>query len=339
MADEFLSQDEVDALLKGVAGDANEEKAEPGKGDVRPYDLAKQERIVRGRMPTLEIINERFARNLRIGLFNFMHRTAEISLSPVRTQKYSEFIRNLAVPTNLNIVAVKPLRGLALFVFDPTLVFLVVDHLFGSDGRFHTRVEGREFTPTEQRIIQRLLELTFENYEKAWESVRPLKFEYVRAEINTQFANIATPNEVVVTTSINIEIAANVSGSVHICLPYSMIEPIRDVLCSPVQGEQIEQDERWVRMLSQQLQTAEVDLVCNLLQIPVTLQQILEMKAGDVVTAEPPELVTATVDGIPVMECRYGKYNGHYALKVVRMLNGGGEDAAPRRPASVTPLH
>ena len=157
MAQDFLSQEEVDALLKGVTGEPDEQEAEEHSGDgVRPYNLATQERIVRGRMPTMELINERFARYLRIGLFNYMHRTTEISVGPIRVQKYSEFIRNLVVPTNLNLVMAKPLRGTSLFVFDPNLVFLVVDNMFGGDGRFHTRVEGRDFTPTEQRIIQRL---------------------------------------------------------------------------------------------------------------------------------------------------------------------------------------
>lgn len=158
MAGDFLSQDEVDALLKGVTGesdDADEHADDPSS--IRSYNLGTQERIVRGRMPTLELVNERFARYLRIGLFNYMHRSAEISVGPIRVQKYSEFIRNLVVPTNLNLVMAKPLRGTALFVFDPNLVFLVVDNMFGGDGRFHTRVEGRDFTATEQRIIQGLL--------------------------------------------------------------------------------------------------------------------------------------------------------------------------------------
>ena len=177
MADDILSQDEVDALLKGVTGEVDETSAdEGGEADVRPYNLAKQERIVRGRMPTLEIINERFARLFRIGLFNFMRRTAEISVGPVRVLKYSEFVRNLVVPTNLNMVHIKPLRGTSLFIFDPNLVFLVVDNLFGGDGRFHMRVEGRDFTPTEQRIIQRMLEVVFEEYKKAWDSVYQVEF-------------------------------------------------------------------------------------------------------------------------------------------------------------------
>ena len=206
MAGDFLSQDEVDALLKGVTGEADEpEESEGDGGGVRAYNIGTQERIVRGRMPTLELVNERFARYLRIGLFNYMHRNAEIFVGPIRVQKYSEFIRNLVVPTNLNLVIAKPLRGTALFVFDPNLVFLVVDNMFGGDGRFHTRVEGRDFTPTEQRIIQGLLNVVFTEYSKSWKPVYDINFEYIRSEMNSQFANIATPSEIVVSTTFTLE--------------------------------------------------------------------------------------------------------------------------------------
>lgn len=208
MADDILSQEEVDALLRGVTGDDNDDEARLGGTPVRNYDIGRQERIVRGRMPTLEIINERFARNLRIGLFNFIRRNAEISVGPVKVQKYSEFIRNLVVPTNLNLCHVKPLRGTALLIFDPDLVFLIVDNLFGSDGRYHVRVEGRDFTATEQRIIRRLLDVVFLEYQKAWQPVYEIEFNYIRSEMNTQFANIATPTEVVVSMTFRIELGA-----------------------------------------------------------------------------------------------------------------------------------
>src|SRR5919112_422043 len=210
MAKDILSQDEVDALLNGVTGQTDDPGEPEDTTGIRPYNLATQERIVR---------------------FNFVRRTAEISVGPVRVLKYSEFVRNLVVPTNLNLVQVKPLRGTALFIFNPDLVYLVIDNLFGGNGQFHTRVEGRDFTLTEQRIIQRMLAIVFEELEKAWAPVYPLKLEYVRSEMNTQFANIATPNEIVVVTTFGIELGT-ASGEFHICMPYSMIEPIRDVLFS-----------------------------------------------------------------------------------------------------------
>ncbi|MBN3812367.1 MULTISPECIES: flagellar motor switch protein FliM [Paraburkholderia] len=318
--DEFMSQEEVDALLKGVTGEVDSDSSSSEKQGVRPYNIATQERIVRGRMPGLEIINERFARLLRVGIFNFMRRTAEISVGPVRVQKYSEFTRNLPIPTNLNLVHVKPLRGTSLFVFDPNLVFFVVDNLFGGDGRFHTRVEGRDFTQTEQRIIARLLNLVFEHYTTAWKSVRPLTFEYVRSEMHTQFANVATPNEIVIVTQFSIEFGPT-GGTLHICMPYSMIEPIRDVLASPLQGEVLDVDRRWVRVLSQQVQAAEVELTADLAQVPITFEQILNMKKGDVLPVNIPEHIVAKVDGVPVMECGYGIFNGQYALRVQKMIS------------------
>ncbi|HEU4851264.1 MAG TPA: flagellar motor switch protein FliM, partial [Telluria sp.] len=286
---------------------------------VRTYNLATQERIVRGRMPTLEIINERFARLLRIGLFNFLRRSAEVSVGSVRVSKYSEFIRNLVVPTNLNLIHMKPLRGTALMVFDPGLVFLLVDNLFGGDGRFHTRVEGRDFTQTEQRIIMRILDVVFEAYGKSWEPVYPIEFEYVRSEMNTQFANIATPNEVVVSSTFTIELGP-VSGQIHFCMPYSMIEPIRDALTSSLQGEALEVDKRWIRLMTQQIQVAEVELVAELGHGKANFDDILNMKIGDVIPITVPEMVQATVDGVPVMECSYGVFNGQYALKVEKLL-------------------
>ena len=322
---EFLSQDEVDALLKGVTGESEEANEAVDPKAVRTYNMATQERIVRGRMPTLEVINERFARQFRVGLFNFMRRTADISVGPIRVLKYNEFIRNLVVPTNLNLVQAKPLRGTALFIFDPNLVYLVVDNLFGGDGRFHTRVEGRDFTLTEQRIIRRLLEVVFEEYEKSWKPVFELKFEYLRGELNTQFANIATPNEVVVVTTFNIELGST-SGEFHICMPYAMIEPVRDKLNSSMQGDQLEVDKRWLRLLAQQVQTAEVEMVATLGRTEVTFNQILKMKPGDVIPLDIPESITATIDGIEMMQCRYGLFNGQYALKVQKMLAGASND-------------
>ncbi|MBR7783016.1 flagellar motor switch protein FliM [Undibacterium luofuense] len=320
MSDNFLSQEEVDALLKGVTGDTDDAMSQEDNSGVRPYNLATQERIVRGRMPTLEIINERFARLVRIGLFNFLRRSAEVSVGTVRVSKYSEFIRNLVVPTNLNLVHMKPLRGTALIVMDPGLVFLLVDNLFGGDGRFHTRVEGRDFTQTEQRIIHRILEILFETYSKSWEPVYPIEFEYIRSEMNTQFANIATPNEVVVSTTFTIELGP-VSGEMHICMPYSMIEPIRDLLTSSLQGETLEVDKRWVRLMTQQIQIAEVEMIADFGTARVTLGDLLNMKVGDIIPVHVPEIITAKVDGTPVLECQYGVSNGQYALKVDKLLS------------------
>ncbi len=330
MAGEFLSQDEVDALLKGVTGEADEpEEAQAESSAVRPYNVGTQERIVRGRMPTLELVNERFVRYLRIGLFNYMHRNAEISVGPIKVQKYGEFIRNLVVPTNLNLVLAHPLRGTALFVFDPNLVFLVVDNLFGGDGRFHTRVEGRDFTATEQRIIQGLLNIVFTEYSKAWKPVFEINFKYIRSEMNSQFANIATPSEIVVSTSFTLEFGG-ATADMFICFPYSMLEPIREILYSTMSSEQLSSDKRWIGTLRQQLQSAEVEMVVNLGENEISLRDVLELKKGDVIPIEIPERLQVTIDNVPLLSCSYGQQNGQYAVKVEEFITS--EPEIPPEP-------
>ena len=320
MASDFLSQEEVDALLRGVNGESDEPAAEEEEqGGVRAYNMATQERIVRGRMPTMELINERFARYLRIGLFNYMHRNVEVSVGPIKVQKYAEFVRNLVVPTNLNLVLAKPLRGTGLVVFNPTLVFVIIDNMFGGDGRFHTRVEGRDFTPTEQRIIQGLLNVVFTEYGKAWDPVFHIELEYVRSEMNSQFANIATPSEIVVATAFTLEMG-DVQAEMNICFPYSMLEPIRDLLYSTMQSDHLTQDKRWINMLSQELQGAEIELVCNLGTARATLRDIVNLRAGDVIPLDVPALLQAEVDGVPVFQCRSGTRNRQYAVMVDRLL-------------------
>lgn len=322
MPKDFLSQDEVDALLRGVIGDVETEEA-PAEvvqsNEPRSYQLGVQERIVRGRMPTLELLNERVARFLRIGFFNFVRRNVEVSVKPVKLVKYSEFIKNVVVPTNINMVIIKPLRGTALIAIDPTIVFLFVDNMFGGDGRFHMRVEGRDFTATEMRIIQRLLSVIFEETEKAWESVYPIKFEYLRSEMNFQFSNIATPSEIVVWFGFTLEFAG-LTGDVNFCLPYLMIEPIRELLYSTLQSDQASYDTRWSHLLQRQLKDAAVEIVVPFGGAEVRLSDILNMQVGDVIPLEVPEKLTATVRGVPIMEGVHGTLNGHYAFKMERMI-------------------
>lgn len=325
--DQQLSQDEVDALLQGVTGDTEAVPAPPPPKEGPPtYNLGTDDRIVRSRMHTLEVINDRFARHLRSALLTFMRRSADISVGAVQIQKYGDFIRHLPVPANINLMHMKPLRGTALFVFDPKLVFLVVDNLFGSDGRYHVRIEGRDFTQTEQRIIKRLLNLTLESYGSAWQPVYPLDFEYVRSEMHAKLANIVAPNEVVINTTFQIEFGP-IGGALNVCIPYSMIEPIRDLLSNPLQDE-IEVDKRWVKQLSQQVQSADVELRAHFLTMQSSIGQLLRLQAGDVLPVEIPETIIGKVNGVPVMECGYGTSNNHYALRVEKMIHHQDSDSS-----------
>lgn len=320
MNQQILSQDEVDALLQGITGESQKlEQEEQTAGGIRDYDLSSQERIVRGRMPTMEVINERFARNIRVGLFNLIRKSPEVSIGGIKVQKFSAFLREIVVPTNFNLVSVKPLRGSGLIVCDPNVVFAVIDALFGGAGKFHTRIEGRDFSPTELRVILRLVECIISEYKKAWHGIYPLELEYQRSEMQPQFANIATPSEIVVSTAFTLEIG-DTSGSVHFCIPYSTLEPIRDVLYSTIQGDSAEPDRRWVNLLKHQIQAAEVDLVAELGHAPATVEQLLSFKPGDFIELDLDPMIQAKVDGVPVFDCHYGTSNGRYAIKIDRLL-------------------
>jgi len=322
MSESFLSQEEVDALLEGVTGESQKLAEEVHeKGDVRTYNISSQERIVRGRMPTMEIVNERFTRNLRVGLFNFIRRSPEISVGPVMVQRYSAFLRELAVPTNFNIVAIRPLRGSGLVVCEPSLVFGVIDTLYGGIGKFQSRIEGRDFSATEQRVINRLVEVITDEYKKAWKGIYPLELEYQRSEMQPQFANIATPSEIVIATSFQLEIG-EITGAIHFCMPYATLEPIRDVLYSTTQGDSVEVDRRWVNVLTQEIQAAEVTLVAELARAHATVEQLLAMKVGDFIELDRRSRIEMTVEGVPVFECQYGTHNAKYAVRIDRNLRG-----------------
>ncbi len=321
MNQQILSQDEVDALLQGITGESQKLEPEELKQEgIRDYNIASQERIVRGRMPTMEIVGERFARNIRLGMFNFIRKSPEVSIGGTKVIKYSAFLREIVVPTNFNIVQIKPLRGSGLIVCDPSLVFAVIDSLYGGNGKYHTRIEGRDFSPTELRVIQRLIDCIITEYRKAWVGIYPLELEYTRSEMQPQFCTVASPSEVVVASSFTLELGET-SGTVHICMPYSTLEPIRDVLYSAMQGD-AEPDRRWVKLLRSQLQSADLPVVAELATARATVEQLLSYKPGDFIELDLQQMIQAKVDGVPVFDCTYGTSNGRNAIKIDRLLTG-----------------
>ncbi|MDH5324817.1 MAG: flagellar motor switch protein FliM [Gammaproteobacteria bacterium] len=313
---DLLSQDEIDALLHGVSNDDIDTSQEDEDGVARNYDFSSQDRIVRGRMPTLEMINERYARLFRISLFNFLRRSAEIAVGGVQMLKFSEYIHSLFVPTSLNMVKVSPLRGTALFVLDPKLVFAVVDSYFGGDGRYHTKIEGREFTPTELRVIQKVLDSVFVDLKEAWAPVMDLNFDYMNSEVNPQFANIVSPTEVVVVTVFHVELE-NSGGDFHITMPYSMLEPIREVLDAGVQSDIEDSDDRWVTSLRDEIETAWVNLSATIGESELSLRDMLSLSPGDVIPIEMPKYATLCVEDVPVFRGVYGAARGNAAIKVM----------------------
>ena len=314
---DLLSQDEIDALLHGVddveEDDIDEVDASPE--DAVSFDFSSQDRIVRGRMPTLELINERFARHLRISLFNMLRKTAEVSINGVQMMKFGEYQNTLYVPTSLNMVRFRPLKGTALVTMEARLVFILVENFFGGDGRFHAKIEGREFTPTERRIIQLLLKIVFEDYKEAWSPVMGVEFDYLDSEVNPSMANIVSPTEVIVVSSFHIEVDGG-GGDFHVVMPYSMVEPIRELLDAGVQSDKMETDVRWSTALKDEIMDVPVNFRVNLLEQDISLRDLMELRPGDIIPIVMPENATMFVEELPTYRVKMGRSGDKIAVQV-----------------------
>ena len=338
MTSDLLSQDEIDALLNGVDSGAIETEEPPHDPTVaRTYDFASQDRIVRGRLPTLEMINERFVRTWRIGLFNLLRRSAELSVRGIETIKFSEYLHSLYVPTNLNLIKFKPLRGVGLIVFEPKLVFTMVDNFFGGDGRYPAKIEGREFTATEMRVIQLLLKQTFADLIDAWAPVMPVDFEYITSEVNPHFANIVSPREYVVVSRFHVELDGG-GGDLHVGLPYSMLEPIRELLDAGIQSDRVPDDDSFRVTLHEQLRGAEVTVSSVLAHKQISLRQLTGLKVGDILPIDLPKVVPVCVEQVPVFTGEFGISNGLNAVKITAKHPPGGHHAAAAPRHALTPV-
>ncbi|RRJ84988.1 flagellar motor switch protein FliM [Aestuariirhabdus litorea] len=315
---DLLSQDEIDALLHGVDDGDVDTETDSSPDGIKSYDLTSQDRIVRGRMPTLEMINERFARYTRISMFNMLRRSADVAVGGVQVMKFGEYVHSLYVPTSLNLVKVKPLRGTSLFILDAKLVFKLVDNFFGGEG-LHAKIEGREFTPTENRVVQLVLDQVFIDLKEAWGPVLKVDFEYVNSEVNPALANIVSPSEVVVVSTFHIELDGG-GGDMHVTLPYSMIEPIREVLDAGVQSDVDDRDERWIRSLREEIMSARVDLSATVVDRELTLREVMKMKPGDIIPVEMPEYIVLQANGIPTFKTKLGISRDNLALQILSAI-------------------
>ena len=315
---DLLSQDEIDALLHGVDDGLVETEDEAEPGSVKQYDLTSQDRIVRGRMPTLEMINERFARYTRISMFNMLRRSADVAVGGVQVMKFGEYVHSLYVPTSLNLVKIKPLRGTALFILDAKLVFKLVDNFFGGDGR-HAKIEGREFTPTELRVVRMVLEQAFVDLKEAWQAIMEVNFEYINSEVNPAMANIVGPSEAIVVSTFHIELDGG-GGDLHVTMPYSMIEPVREMLDAGFQSDLDDQDERWVNALRQDVLDVDVPIGATVARRQLKLRDILHMQPGDVIPVEMPEDMIMRANGVPAFKVKMGSHKGNLALQVIEPI-------------------
>ena len=315
---DLLSQDEIDALLHGVDDGLVQTDNAADPGSVKSYDLTSQDRIVRGRMPTLEMINERFARYTRISMFNMLRRSADVAVGGVQVMKFGEYVHSLYVPTSLNLVKIKPLRGTALFILDAKLVFKLVDNFFGGDGR-HAKIEGREFTPTELRVVRMVLEQAFVDLKEAWQAIMEVNFEYINSEVNPAMANIVGPSEAIVVSTFHIELDGG-GGDLHVTMPYSMIEPVREMLDAGFQSDLDDQDERWVNALRQDVLDVDVPIGATVARRQLRLRDILHMQPGDVIPVDMPEEMIMRANGVPAFKVKMGSHKGNLALQVIEPI-------------------
>jgi flagellar motor switch protein FliM len=313
---DILSQDEVDALLHGVDDGAVDTSVEDlNDGQARSFDFNNQERIIRGRLPTLEMINERFARYFRVNFFNMLRKTPEISINGIQMIKFSEYIHTLFVPTSLSLIKMHPLKGTGMIMLDPKLVFIIVDNFFGGDGSIHAKIEGREFTSTELRVIEKVVFMCFADLKQAWEPIMQVDFDYHNHEVNPHLANIVSPTEVIVVSSFHIELEGG-GGDIHVVFPYSMIEPIRSILDAGVQSDMSEIDDRWSVLLREELMHAKVELTAIFAEKQLKVADLINLEAGDIIPIDMPDQVMLMADDMPILRGHFGEHEGNAAIRV-----------------------
>ncbi|MBF0476296.1 MAG: flagellar motor switch protein FliM [Deltaproteobacteria bacterium] len=320
---QILSQEEVDALLRGVTGGEIETETDDGvdTSGVVVYDLTSQDRIIRGRMPTLEIINDRFARLFRGTLSTALRKVIDVSTVSTDMIKFGEFLKSLPVPTSIQVLRMDPLRGNALLILESKLVFVLVDTFFGGKGESTVKVEGRDFTKIENRIISKVVDNAIECLTKAWMPVFPLDFKFVRAEVNPQFVGIVPPTDVVVVTAFDVEMDTT-TGNLTLCIPYSALEPIRSKLHAGFQSDHMEVDHAWVRRFTEQLKRAEVNITAQLGETIISGRDLLDLKIGDIIQLRQfaTDPVKVTVEGILKYLGTPGVVKGNNGVKIAEKV-------------------
>lgn len=321
---EILTQEEVDSLLSGLTSGKVEAETDQGpevEEDVILYDFTSQERVIRGRLPTFEVISERFGRELRSTLSNLLHATVDISMEAIDTIKFGEFVRSLPVPTSLHVFRMEPLRGHGLVVLESQLVFNLIDTFFGGKGASEAKIEGREFTAIEDAMILKVVNGCLENLHIAWIPVEQVRASLVRSEVNPQFATIVMPTDLVIVTKYEVELETS-AGTLIVCIPYSMIEPLRSRLSGAFQAEALDIDIAWQKRLKEIILESAVDVHVQLGTKEISGEQLIHMKVGDVVEldqdAEKP--LRAIVQGLHKMSGFAGVQRGFQAFRVEEKL-------------------
>jgi len=322
---QVLSQEEVDALLKGVSDGEIETEQEEVRDPsaVRQYDLTGQERVVDQRMPTLEMATEKFTRIFRTTLSSLLKKIVTTSGTSVNVVKYGNFIKAIPVPASLHVFQMKPLGGSALLVIEPQVAFTLVDLIFGGSGREAYKVEGRDFTLIENNLIKRVALSALSDFEKVWEDIIQIEVAYQRSETNPQFAQIVMPSEVVVVMQFEIDMGFS-SGEMSFCIPYSSIEPFRNKLQVNYQTETLEVDKKWAAKFAERLQTSKVTLSVELGKAELSGREVINLKRGDVIPLEQhySDNLNVYVEDVLKFKGQPGSYKGSQAVEIVEFMEG-----------------
>ncbi|MFA7383215.1 MAG: flagellar motor switch protein FliM [Desulfurivibrionaceae bacterium] len=323
--EQILSQDEVDALLKGISGGEIEEPEEPLDAEslgYQTYDFTRQERIVQVKMPAMEVISDAFMRAVRTSLSNTLRRIIDLTSAPLELERFGAFVRTLPVPSSLQIFRMAPFRGNALIVLEPKLVFTLVENFLGGTGTRNVRIEGRDFTAIEQRLIRRVVNLLLGDLEKAWYSLQPLKVQYIRSEINPQFAKICQPEDVVIINRYDVDMDRAV-GSITVCIPMSNLESVKGKLLTTYQREQSDEDINIKRILSENIKNIPVDFVVELGRATISAGEVMELVVGDIIQLErrTDDLLPAFVAGERKYMGTPGVHRGNNALLIQKKVH------------------
>lgn len=316
---DILTQEEVDNLLAGLSTGKieTETEADAEPEGISSYDFTSQDRVIRGRMPTFEVVNDRFAREMRVSFSNMLHSPLDISSESVNILKFSEFGRSLPVPTSLHVFRMDPLRGYALLVLESQLVFNLIDTFFGGKATGKAKIEGREFTSIENVIIHKVVSACLKDLESAWTPVKRLKTIFIRSEVNPQFATIVLPDDLVIVVKFEVELEQS-SGTVSLCFPYSMVEPIQSKLMAGFRSDALEIDYAWQKRLKEIILDSLVNFQVQLGKTEITGERLIHLKVGDVIQLDQDaeKSLIGFLENVPKFKGYAGIQRGFQAFRI-----------------------
>lgn len=327
---QVLSQDEVDALLNAVGDDDNDEllgeggdfEGEEQDENIQPYDLTNQDRVIRGRMPILEIIYERFIRSFRVSLSNSLRKISTISMISTDLLKFGEFVNTLPIPSCMCIMRFNELRGPALLVFESKLAYAIIDSYFGGTDRPFTKIEGKEFTMIELSFMKKVMDMAINDLEEAWAPVHRIDAQYLRTEINPQFVGVVPPSDVIIATTLEVEFES-ASGTIMVVVPYSTIEPIKQKLSSSFQTDNDMADSIWTKAMNEHLKDVGATMVVKLGETEMTVGDLITLETGDIIplNQEASGEVTVAVEGVEKYKCLMGVKKGNRAIQLTNVIS------------------